>query len=162
MIFCDDSGWGSLIGGVAIGLYDNESNKFYHGLISIKYFQGSLFKTGKYRRESMKIFRKFISRIDDRSGVTICRGTCLDSIWDYVESGYSGFRMIDRKKIGDPLQSLLEQYFAKHLKRCGVVAKSSGAHCLSFDDQLKWIREDPKRIKYVKTGWPAWQNKYFK
>ena len=160
MIEIDDSGWGSLLGGVMIGVYDNDNRKFYHGLIPVKYFQGTLFSKGTYRNKAVSIFTKILDHISLIDSITVCRGTCLDGIWEYVKNGVPGVRMIDRKEIGDPLQCLLEIAFAKSLKRIGVPQRTDGAHCLSFDDQLKWVYEDPSRVKYVKTGWSSWKKKY--
>ena len=160
MIYVDDSGWGSLLGGVMIGIYDGYSFKFHKGLIPIKYFQGSTFRTGAYRHIALNIFRNALTKIKDKTWVTVCRGTCLDEIWNFVKTSTAGVQIIDRQEIKDPLQSMLENSFAKSLQRYGVPQKTDGAHCLSFDDQLKWIREDPKRVKYVKTGWRSWKNKY--
>ena len=159
MIYVDDSGWGSLLGGVMIGVYDSDTKKFYSRLIPIRYFQSSLFKSGKYRNVAAKLFMGMWNQCGDTEKFIICRGTVLDFIYNMLAENY-GNRKVQRLEIDDPLQTLLELSFAKSLKRYGVPQKSSGAHCLSFDDQLKWIREDPKRVKYVKTGWNSWKNKY--
>ena len=154
----DDSGWGCLLGGVMIGMYNTENKRFKHKLIPISYFRGKKFKTGAYRNYAVKIFRELLMKIGPCGKISICRGTILDGIYN------SGFdkKMMERVEIGDPLQSLLEKEFAKHLMKCGVPEGSGGAHCLSFDDQVKWALEDPKRVKFVKTGWNSWQNKYSK
>jgi hypothetical protein len=158
MIMLDDSGWGSLLGGVIIGMYNTDGRIFKHKLIPISYFRGKKFRTGAYRNYAVKIFREMLFKIGPCSKIQICRGTVLDEIYNTSIDK----RMMERVEIGDPLQSLLEDKFAEHLEKCGVPRRTDGAHCLSFDDQLKWIYEDPKRVKYVKTGWPAWKNKYSK
>lgn len=159
MILCDDSGWGSLLGGVMIGVYDTTIKKFYSKIIPIKYFQGGTFAKGLYRTQAVNIFTELLSKCNDRDYFTICRGTVLDSIYEMVADTY-GESHVTREEIGEPLQSLLEASFAKHLKRCGVPQRTDGAHCLSFDNQLKWIYEDRERVKYVKTGWKSWKLKY--
>lgn len=157
MIFVDDSGWGSILGGVAIGLYNEETQKFVSKIIPVRYFQGTLFKTGKYKEQALKIFLSYWIDMEESDGIVVCRGVCLNSIYNFLES--KGQRVY-REEIKDPLQGMLEAAFAKHLKRCGVPQRTDGAHCLSFDDQLKWIYEDPRRVKYVKTGWKSWKQKY--
>jgi len=162
MILIDDSGWGSLLGGVMIGMYNTETKKFRYKLIPVSYFQGDTFKKKKYLDKATKIFLEAWPSLGDSEYFTICRGIVLDGIYEILINNPSETRDIYRGEIGEPLQSLLEEKFSCHLSRLGVPRNSTGAHCLSFDDQLKWIREDPKRIKYVKTGWPRWKTIYSK
>ena len=158
MIYCDDSGWGSLLGGVMIGLYNTDNNKFKCRLIPISYFQGKKFANGLYRQYAKSIFLNMYGSIGESPNFCICKGTILDAIYELVKSDKCIH--VKRAEIKDPLQSWLENKFAQSLARIGVPRNSSGAHCLSFDDQLEWIKENPKRIKYVKTGWTKWKTKY--
>lgn len=159
MILVDDSGWGSLLGGVMIGVYDTDTRKFKSKLIPVSFFQGKKFTNALYRDKALSVFIAMNPFNSHPQSAHCCRGTVLDRIWDYLQA--LGFKKkAERLEIGDPLQSLLEEKFAQHLVKCGVPRKSSGAHCLSFNEQLEWIKEDPKRVKYVKTGWPSWINKY--
>lgn len=158
MIFIDDSGWGSLLGGVMIGVYDSDSKKFQSRLIPISFFQGKKFKSGLYRLKAMKLFQEMLSKCSDTEYFYVCRGTILDGIYEMLVDSYN--EKVERIEIPDPLQGMLESKFASYLHRLGVPRKSDGAHCLSFDDQLKWVREDITRTKYVKTGWGSWQRKY--
>lgn len=155
-VWCDDSGWGSLLGGVAIGLYNDENRKFLYQILPVKLFQGKEFVKQTYLDEALDSFTTMESRIGLHKKIVICRGFILDHIWEFLQEHAVGKRLI-RAEIDDPLQSLLEGAFAKSLNDIGVISKSIGAHCLSFEDQLKWVKEDKKRIKYVKTGWPSWK-----
>jgi len=162
MIYVDDSGWGSLLGGVMIGVYDSGSKKFQSRLIPIRYFQGKSFKNGKYRNKALDLFMEMLNASgSDTEYFYICRGTVLDYIYEMLIANYD-YKKIGRIEIGDPLQKMLESKFASYLNKLGVPRKSDGAHCLSFDDQLKWVYSDAKRIKHVKTGWNSWQTKYSK
>jgi hypothetical protein len=163
MIQIDDSGWGSLLGGVIIGMYNTETRKFKAKIIPVSYFQGSTFKKAKYRDYATKIVLETWPSLGNTNHFQICRGTCLDGIYEmldhYIKPDY---RRIERVEIGDPLQSLLEEKFASSLQRIGVPKRTDGAHCLSFNNQLNWIKENPSRVKYVKTGWDSWNKKYKK
>lgn len=161
MILCDDSGWGSLLGGVMIGMYNTETKKFIANLIPIKYFQGELFKKQKYKDEAIRIFLHNFVKIGSSNEIQICRGYCLDGIYNFLNTDQWKLK-VTRAEIKDPLQTLLEGKFSKHLQKLGVPEGSGGAHCLSFEDQVKWIKTDKKRIKYVKTGWNSWKDKYAK
>ncbi len=162
MIQIDESGWGSLLGGVSIGLYNTETKKFFAKTIPVRYFQKLSFKKQKYLDEARKIVMTGIFAMGIPMKVVICRGFALKKARFALKAvPYEEFD-ITEGEIGPPLQRLLEGHFAKHLKRLGVPDKSGGAHRLSFNDQLDWIKEDPKRAKYVKTGWKRWQEKYSK
>ena len=167
MIQIDDSGWGSLLGGVIIGGYNTETKKYFHSLIPIHFFQKGEFERQLYQGYALWTTLENISKIGRADRIEICRGYVLNEVFRfYNESVLKIFREtkyeIARCEIGDPLQSYLEDKFSQHLIKCGVPKKSEGAHCLSFDDQLKWVKENPKRVKYVKTGWKSWKTKYSK
>ena len=167
MILIDDSGWGSLLGSVMIGVYDTQTRAFFAGTIPMKYFQGKIYTKAKYRDQAWKIALKIIQTKLHLRGqdVRVCRGTCLDTIFDSLRARVESYQIksIDRIEIKEPLQGLLEGKFASSLVKIGVPQKSSGAHCISFEEQLKWIAEDPKnRVKHTKTGWNSWQTKYSK
>ena len=162
MIMVDDSGWGSLLGGVAIGLYDTDKRKFKYKIVPVSYFKAAKWRSGLYRHQVVKVFNDMWKSMGEVRNLQICRGTVLDGIIDYLNNKGMNPKCFTRIEIGNPLQSLLEEKFAESLEKIGVPRLSSGAHCLSFEGQLDWVKEDPKRIKYVKTGWPSWQSKYLK
>ena len=162
MIWCDDSGWGSLLGGVMIGVYDDNTRKFRAKLIPPSFFQGRKWTEATYRQEATKVFIEMWIAMGEIRQVNLCRGTVLDGIYQYLEYKGIGPRFLQRVEIKDPLQGLLEEKFAESLAKIGVPRTSAGAHCLSFNEQVNWLKEDPKRIKYAKTGWPSWKQKYEK
>jgi hypothetical protein len=155
-IYVDDSGWGSLIGGVAIGLYNDENRRFLYHILPPKLFQGRAWITHKYLDEALDSFVEMVERIGEHKKIVVCRGFMLDHIWEFLQE-FSLSKRLSREEIKDPLQSLLEMAFARHLENLGVPNNSGGAHCLSYDDQVKWVKKDKKRIKFIKTGWPSWK-----
>lgn len=161
----DDSGWGSLLGGVLIGGYNTGTNKFFHALIEPIYFQEPYFKRQDYKERAVWLMLENISKLGPAKRIEICRGYALDGIYKfYSEMVHKVLKdtphEIVRVEIKDPLQTYLEEKFAQHLHKFGVPKGTGGAHCLSFDDQLKWIKANPKKLKYIKTGWTSWNKKY--
>lgn len=155
-LWVDDSGWGSLLGGVAIGLYNDGNKKFLSKIIPVKYFQGKIFREQQYLKKALDLFVDMEAKIGSYSRITVCRGYILDHIWEFLQEFASVDKLI-RAEIRDPLQKRLELVFAAHLKKNDVPCYSGGAHGMSFEDQLKWVKADKKRIKFVKTGWPSWK-----
>ena len=160
MIYIDESGWGSLIGGVAIGLYNSGTGEFYSEIIPVKFFKGKKFKSKGYLNEAYRIVIEGLGIILSDDKITICRGYILSKVREYFDR-YRGYKW-KTGEIGQPLQGYLENVFSDSLKKIGIKAKSEGAHCLSFDDQLKWVKARKTRVKYVKTGWESWKKKYSK
>lgn len=159
MIQVDDSGWGSLLGGVMIGVHNTNTGVMKSKLIPVSHFQLKKFSKALYRDYATMLFLQMWLVIGDSNHFQICRGTVLDGIYNIMKHDRKK-RFLERVEIGDPFQSWLENRFAQTLKRVGVPRISDGAHCLSFDGQLDWVKEDPKRVRYVKTGWPSWKQKY--
>ena len=168
MIQIDDSGWGSLLGGVYIGIYNTDTNKMYARLIPVSYFQGVKFEKQKYLTKALQIARAGISVLtgdnsDSGIHIQVCRGHILSHIRTWVQENAQHFSKTEFVEIKDPLQTALEKKFSKLLETYGVPeGDAKGAHRISFDAMLKWIKEDPKRIKHVKTGWKSWGDKYGK
>ena len=168
MIQIDDSGWGSLLGGVMVGVYNTETEKLYSKLIPISFFQRRNFDKQKYLIKALSIAQSGIQMLtnnndDSGSHIQVCRGYLLSKIRAWCEEERSKFSKIEYVDIKDPFQSLLESRFSAHLGRLGVPeGKSKGAHRISFDEMLNWIKKDPKRVKYTKTGWKSWNQKYKK
>lgn len=161
----DDSGWGSLLGGVLVGGYNTGTGKFFHALLEPNLFQGEVFKSQSYKAMAVWLTLENIDKLGPAKRLEICRGYVLDGVYRfYSEMVHKVLKntphKIIRAEIGDPLQSYLEEKFAQHLHHFGVPKNSSGAHCLSFDDQLNWIQENPDKLRYVKTGWSSWNKKY--
>jgi hypothetical protein len=167
MIQIDDSGWGSLLGGVMVGVYNTETQKMYAKLIPVTFFQGGKFEDKRYLEKASSIAYTGIHLLTDypdSGGITvqICRGYCLAGVRQALKRD-SNIMEVEEVKITDPFQSLLETKFSKYLGRYGIPNKSgSGAHRISFNDMLEWVREKPERVKHVKTGWKAWTDKYSK
>ena len=95
--------------------------------------------------------------------IQCCRGFALSSIREWLleqeERYWCG--KVEFVKIEDPLQGLLEKRLSKYLGRYGIPNNSGkGGHRISFDDMIEWVKEDPTRVKHVKTGWKSWIEKY--
>lgn len=168
MIQIDESGWGSLLGGVMVGVYDTQYEQLYTKLIPISFFQRRKFENQDYLDRALKIAQAGLQLFtgypgDNGLSIQVCRGHLLSKVRDHVERNCSHFYKIEFVDIKDPIQSLLEDSFSKSLGHIGVPkGKAGGAHRISFDAMLDWVKEDPKRVKYVKTGWKSWNQKYAK
>ena len=128
----------------------------------MSYFQGSKWKSALYRDKAKDLFVDMWKSMGEQRFLRVCRGTVLDDIYLYLINKGIPLDQVQRIEITDPFQSMLEEKFAQSLMKIGVPRKTTGAHCLSFEDALEWVKENPKRVKYVKTGWNSWKVKYSK
>lgn len=155
----DDSGWGCLLGGVMIGMYNSGTNKFLARLIPIKYFQGDMFQKKRYKVRTQRIFWNNWNKLGPVDQIQICRGPIFNGLRIELQYHLVGVPVMFSEVV-DPLQGWLEEKFAKHLVKLGVPRLTNGAHCLTFEDQVKWATESKERTKYVKTGWDSWKHNY--
>jgi hypothetical protein len=167
MIQIDDSGWGSLLGGVYIGVYNTKSGKMFSKLIPVSYFQEDKFEKKKYLEKALNIAREGILKVGSynlqENEIQCCRGYALETIRKWLSENKNTFKSVKFLGITDPIQSELESKFSKHLGSIGVpLGSGSGAHRISFEEMLKWVADDNRRVKYVKTGWKSWKEKYSK
>jgi len=158
IIQIDDSLWGSLVGGVMIGMYHTGTKQFYSEIIPVTYFRKGQFDKKTYLAKASTIVLKGFSILESANHIQVCRGYSLKGVRETLRKMKN--KTVECIEITGSLQSLLEQASAKYLHRIGLPLSSGGAHCISFEKQLEWVKEKPKRVKFVKTGWKSWKNKY--
>ncbi len=59
----DDAGWGSLIGGVVVGVYRTSTGEFAHEVIAPRFFQGTAFADKEYLAEAARLARACFERL---------------------------------------------------------------------------------------------------
>ncbi len=144
VIWIDDSGWGSPVGGVLIGAYDEALAKFVFSEVPVEHFRGEKMKSHEYLRAVADAALSLVKRLGaSKNGhvIKICSG--------YVNSAAAaalrkkGFLVTMHEEVGDPLQSILEGAHKKYLKE-----KFSFELGMELDDYLKknanareWLKE---------------------
>lgn len=153
------------MGGVCIGIYNTENNKYYIKMIPEVEFQSDLFDTKNYLDIALTYVKEGLSEISnfpiDIYEVTCCRGYILTKVREWLKSNTKSFKNVLYDVIKGNLQDTLEKQFSDYLGSIGVPPGSKkGAHRIDFESMANWVIEDPRRIKYVKTGWKSWKEKY--
>ena len=158
----DDSGWGDLLGGVLLGLYRRESEQFVYRIIGVEYFQDPLFDRKMYLSEASILIQDALNEEftnPQQDSILLCRGYILSqAAVDLRAVGYNATRNVTRGKITGPLQKLVEAAFTAELKKMGYESLSDRESSVamrrkSFYYMLKWMKADPERRKFAKTGW---------
>jgi len=156
-IIVDDAGSGDLLFGVVIGAFRDETQEFKYGLIDVKFFQSSLFNQKKYLRQSSRIVSRLIAGLKLKSDeeIHICQGYIFDEAVNDLRKIYGDDRIRRVKVTGEP-QRLTEIAYLDEIRNLGYepLEEREGKRAKSFFHMMRWLKENPKMLRYAKTGWP--------
>ena len=156
-IIVDDAGSGDLLFGVVIGAFRDETREFRYGIIDVKFFQSGRFYRKEYLKQSSKIVSELLSRLKLGSGeeIHVCKGYIFDDAVDDLRRIYGDDRVRRVKVAGEP-QRLTEMAYLDELRNLGYepVKEREDKRAKSFFHMMRWLRENPDRLRYAKTGWP--------
>jgi len=169
MICIDHAGWGMLIGGLVIGVYDSESGRFEHGVIPPECFQDQAFEQEAYQQEAARLIAEIFWRLQVGNDTPIqCgAGYVLNQAEETLrESGYT----VQRTKVIDPLKYLLSIELQMYLRQLGFeIDRETLTNHAEYGRtrwwlQVKWLKGgNPERSGYVlpraefcKTGRTTW------
>ena len=165
-ILIDDAGYGDLLHGAVIGAYRPETEDFVYDVVHVKYFQKPLFKEQKYRDEAAHIAATLVERLKpaNEEKIEICRGDILDRAAETLKETY-GKERIERVKVEGRAQELIEGAYLDEIRNLGYepIPDRTEKWGKSFWHMYRWVKANPKMIKYAKTGWPRLsKNKLFR
>ena len=156
-IIVDDAGSGDLLFGVVIGAFRDETREFHYDVIDVKFFQGSRFYRKEYLKQSSRIVSELLSRLrlGSEEEVHVCKGYIFDDAVDDLRRIYGNDRVRRVKVIGEA-QRLTELAYLDELRNLGYepVKEREEKRAKSFFHMMRWLRENPDRLRYAKTGWP--------
>lgn len=161
MIQIDDAGSGSLIGGTCIGIMRVETDEFLHDFIPISYYSKDMFDKKEYLNYVIKIINKMFNTINVAKDeeINVCRGYMFDNLRKWFKENDYKYNSV---KIGEPLQSRIEEAFEKYTISLGLPESfiRYTKYPFHFHRLLKWVYADfDNRSQICKTGWKSW-NKY--
>jgi hypothetical protein len=161
----DDANYGGLVGTCLIGIVrvDDAPASFQSVALPIECFQGKAYDRGDYLDEATKACLELLSRLKVTNGepVKLCQGWVFERAAPAIrKAGYN----LWRGRIGEPMQSLIEEASCDYLASLGVKVRrnmSFGAH---FFACLAWLkggnvngRALPEREALAKTGWATYR-----
>ena len=153
----DDAGSGDLLFGVVIGAFRDETREFTYGIIDVKFFQSSRFYRKEYLEQSSRIVSELLGRLrlGSEEEILVCKGYIFDDAVDDLRRIYGDDRVRRVKVIGEP-QRLTELAYLDELRNLGYepVREREDRRAKSFFHMMRWLRENPDRLRYAKTGWP--------
>ena len=168
MIQIDDTGWGSLVGGMLIGAIRTETGEFACDEIPVTFFQGEAFARKAYLEESRDVARRVLEQLRVGKGepIEICTGYVLEGVRSMLDAdGYTSWRT---GKITGALQDKIEHDLLSRVRALGVqtdYATLTTKQGLYFYQCVKWLKGGnlsavhpvPERELLCKTGWATYR-----
>lgn len=158
MIYIDDAGSGSLIGGTVIGAMRKETKEYVYDIIPLEYYDSINFSKKLYLNKVVDITQSLFDKLNVQSDeqVYICRGYMFDKLRPWLKDNNYNFESI---KIADPLQTKIEKTFENYTIDLGFPKRyiSYTKYPFHFHRILKWVYADyENRVKLCKVGWKSW------
>ena len=156
-LIIDDAGSGDLLFGVVIAAFRDETQEFRYDLIGVEFFQSSRFYEKEYLLQSSRIVSQLVAGLKIRSGeeIRVCRGYIFDEAVEDLRRAYGDDRVHRVEVTGEP-QRLTEIAYLDEIRNLGYepIAEREDKRAKSFFHMMRWLKENPERLKYAKTGWP--------
>jgi len=159
LILIDDAGSGSLVGGTCIGVYRVEANEYRYDIIPIELYNEENFNKKTYLHYIIEMVIRMFNELEVslEEEIYVCRGYIFDELRKWLKSnGY----LWNSVKIGEPLQSLVEESFEKYMIQLGLPENfiRYTRYPFHFHQLLKWVYADhSNRSSLCKTGWKSWK-----
>jgi hypothetical protein len=156
-IIIDDAGNGDLLLGIVIGVYQSDNDYFRYDVIDVKFFQPPLFKQKLYLQQAAKIIFSLLEKFHLQPGesIEICNSYLFDLAVNDLVKKYGEGRIKRIKVTGDP-QYLTETAYLDEIRNLGYkpLDKRETKRAKSFFHMMNWLKHNPDKMKYAKTGWP--------
>ncbi len=155
-ITVDDAGSGDLLFGVVIGAYREETGEFTYDLISVKFYQ-ERFGKKEYLQEASRVTAQLIEKLKAKpdEAIHVCQGCIFDVAVADLQKVY-GEERVCRVKVTGEAQRLVEIAYLDEIRNLGYepLAEREAKRAKSFFHLMRWLKENPKRLKYATTGLP--------
>jgi len=153
----DDAGVGDLLHGVVIGAYRPETGEFRYDMIEVRFFQPPLFRSKAYLHEASEIVERLAERMKVLEGeqIAICSSFILEKAARDLGEKY-GKERVALCKIASDAQRLVETAYLDEVRNLGYepIVEREEKRARSFFHMLRWVKKNPSRFRYAKTGWP--------
>ncbi len=153
----DDAGVGDLLFGVVVGAHRKETGEFHYEVIPVSYFQTPQFSKKLYLDKASEIALDLLHKmkLEDVEGVEICSSFLFDKTRPELEERLGKARVRTKAITGDA-QNNVETAYLDEIRNLGYepIQERDEKRARSFFHMLNWVKKNPDRLKYAKTGWP--------
>ena len=159
-IVIDDAGIGDLLFGVVIGAFRCETQEFTYDIVDVRYFRYPRFRSKEYLMQTSDIVFRLLTKLKLRKDeqIQICRGYVFDEAVNRLKDVYYG-HLIERVTVTGEPQRLTEIAYLDEIRNLGYepVAERDEKKAKSFFHMMNWLKNNPEKLVYAKTGWPRLQ-----
>jgi len=145
---------------VVIGAFRCETQEFKYDVLDVKYFRYPRFRSKEYLKEASKVVFQLLDKLQVKKGeqIQICRGYIFDEAVDRLREVYGDSR-VDRITVTGEPQRLTEIAYLDEIRNLGYepVKERDEKKAKSFFHMMNWLKKNPEKLVYAKTGWPRLQ-----
>lgn len=143
--------------GVVIGVYQSDNDVFTYDIINVKYFQFPLFKKKLYLKRASEIIFSLLKKfhLKPNESIMLCNSYLFDTAVENLIKKY-GKDQIQRIKVTGEPQYLTETSYLDEIRNLGYepLTNRESKRAKSFFHMMNWLKNNPDKMKYAKTGWP--------
>jgi hypothetical protein len=156
-ITIDDAGIGDLLFGVVIGAFRHETQEFRYDIVDVKYFKPQRFHRKEYLNQASRVVFQLLGKLKLKAEepIRICKGYIFDEAVKDLRRRYGDDRIRTVKVTGEP-QRLTETAYLDEIRNLGYepLKERDEKRAKSFFHMMNWLKKNPDKLKYAKTGWP--------
>jgi hypothetical protein len=145
---------------VVIGAFRCETQEFRYDILDVKYFRNPRFRSKEYLKQASKVVFQLLGKLQIKKDeqIQICKGYIFDEAVDRLRQMYGGSQ-VDRIKVTGEPQRLTEIAYLDEIRNLGYepVKERDEKKAKSFFHMMNWLKKNPEKLIYAKTGWPRLQ-----
>ncbi len=153
----DDAGVGDLLHGVVVGAHRKETGEFHYDVIPVSYFQKPLFGRKLYLEKATELTIRLLQELKfhDAEEIEICSSFLFDKTRPELTRKFGKDR-VKMTAITGEAQDRVETAYLDELRNLGYepIVERDEKRARSFFHMLRWVKDNPDRLRYAKTGWP--------
>jgi len=145
---------------VVIGAFRSETQEFKYDVVDVKYFRPPRFRSKEYLKQASKVVFQLLGKLEIRKDeqIQVCRGYIFDQAVDRLRETY-GKNQVNRIIVTGEPQRLTEIAYLDEIRNLGYepVKERDEKKAKSFFHMMNWLKKNPEKLIYAKTGWPRLQ-----
>jgi len=145
---------------VVIGAFRCETREFRYDVLDVKYFRYPRFRSKEYLEQASKVVFQLLGKLELKKDerIQICKGYIFDEAVNGLREMY-GDDQIERITVTGEPQRLTEIAYLDEIRNLGYepVKERDEKKAKSFFHMMNWLKENPEKLVYAKTGWPRLQ-----
>lgn len=146
---------------MVIGAFRCETQEFRYDVLDVKYFRYPRFRSKEYLSQASKVVFQLLDKLklEKDEQIQICRGYIFDEAVNGLRAIYGNDR-IDRITVTGEPQRLTEIAYLDEIRNLGYepVKERDEKKAKSFFHMMNWLKKNPEKLIYAKTGWPRLRN----